>query len=192
VKIDPRKQEELSKGQTNTMNAENHPVDRHQAALQVLDAAHNADPRVCRYGFFSCDDHPFGVGLFHWFSTAAKLLETISDDMVIALAAVDDLEENEDISAELRVLIGSFGKVDELTEAHFEALRPALRGLQDLCWMGTFDELCNSNASWPSELRERFRQGMDEETRSPEIELSAAIAPAEIDDFIEFVRAYGY
>jgi hypothetical protein len=33
---------------------------------------------------------------------------------------------------------------------------------------------------------------MDEETRSPEIELSAAIAPAEIDDFIEFVRAYGY
>ena len=174
------------------MNSEDPSIKRHQAAIQALDAAHNADPRVCGYGFFSCDDHPFGVGMFHWFSTAPKLLETISDDLVIALAAVDDLEENEDISAELRVLIGSFGKVDELTEAHFEALRPALRGLQDLCWMGRFDELCNSNASWPSELRERFRQGMDEETLSPEIELSAAIAPAEINDFIEFVRAYGY
>jgi hypothetical protein len=64
-------------------------------------------------------------------------------------------------------------------------------GYSTIEWWGTFEQLCNSDGAFEAEFRENWR--LDE--REEEVETAVARRPIsleEMEDFIEFLAAYGY
>lgn len=153
---------------------------RRSAALARLEAAHDADPRTHFHGFFSRDDLSGGVGMFHWYASREARLESIAVDLPL-LVDKDDPELTKAIRAAAH-------EPNHLADgALLEALQEQLEGLQELVWIGTFDELCASTSDWPGEVRSEFH-GDEDGPRSPD----RTIRVEERDAFVAFLREFGF
>jgi hypothetical protein len=175
---------------------------RMYAAMNALEAAHSADPRTHSFGIFTSDPHPWGVGMFHWFATRAALAHALAHDFVFALVHDEGNDHSNDaaasdtadaISARVQALMQSFGVNAAIEGENLTKLRAAFRGVQDIGWVGTFEQLCESADPWPSELRESFRgHHSEDESLLGANDLTRAIELSELDDFVEFIEHYGF
>jgi hypothetical protein len=174
------------------MSSDSNETDPQSAAMEVLDASREADPRRCPFGFFSSDPHPWGLGMFHWYPTLDDLFRAIIRDVPAAFI-VTGPQAVAEASARIEAAVAGFPDTQRLGAACSQALREALKAVQCLDWIGTFDDLCSSDHDWARELRERFRDGSDtEEEGGGGRSLDRPIAAEEREEFVGFVREYGY
>ena len=166
----------------NPHNAEN-PADcdaRRTAAIKRLEAANSADPRKHPHGFLSRDDMSGGVSMFHWYASRAARLESIATDLPLLMD-----EDDPELTTAIRNLAAdqahdSDGKL--LTSLHAQ-----LQGLQEMIWIGTFDELRSSTAEWPREVRSEFRSQEEEDADA----MDRPVASDELGAFVDFLQEFG-
>ena len=174
------------------MSSDPNPVDPMSAAIDALDAASRLDPRPSHVGFSSSDFSLSGIGMFHWYPTLDELFRALIHDLPAAFV-VDPPEAVAEASVRIEAAAAGFTGPDRTGPACFDALRTALKGIQRLEWLGTFDDLCTSDHEWALALRERFRDGSDaEEEEGGGRPLDRPIAADEQEEFVGFVREYGY
>lgn len=180
--------------------------DRQTAACKALERAQAADPRRSPFGLYASDDWAGGAGLFHWYPTADALLAAIREDLVHAFFDADD-NEAETVARDAAAVLEGVRDLRELDEALRKRLNELFDGVQELVWVGTFTQLCESDDEWASELRCSFHECTDEDEDEVDGEkggggdgegdgercadLERPIAPSAIVDFIEFLREYG-
>ena len=176
------------------MGSSHEPNDPWHAAIATLERAHQSDPRTSPFGMFLSADHPSGIGMFHWFESELALIEALTRLIPLAFADADDPA----VPARIARLVETaerFAAAERTGPACLAALQVHLRGTSSIDWVGSFEELRASDAAWPADLRERFR---DDEREVNEGELDTAearrapINAEELDDFIEFARRFGH
>lgn len=147
-------------------------------AIELGDAAMNRDPREYPYGYFSGGSFVLdSARVFMWFADVQELIKHIAD----CDPAVHDLDEDESLAFSNHVQ--RIFKVDNaLSSENLELLNAAASSFLCVDWWGTFDELTRGDSEFARELRAEFRE---DESDSP-------IDDAEIDDFIELTRLYGF
>jgi hypothetical protein len=174
------------------MSSDSNETDPQSAAMEVLDASREADPRRCPFGFFSSDPHPWGLGMFHWYPTLDDLFRAIIRDVPAAFI-VTGPQAVAEASARIEAAVAGFPDTQRLGAACSQALREALKGVQCLDWIGTFDDLCSSDHDWAATVRRRFRD--DGEANEDSADTSSTVRPiarSEVEDFIEFVGEFGF
>lgn len=162
--------------------------------MEALERAHGADPRRCPFAFFSRDDFVGGAGMFHWYPTLAALLEALGRDLAYAFFD-DGPDEAATVAGELAAALSGVTDLRDLDESRTQMLRASLTGVQDLQWVGTFTQLCESDDEWVSEVRIEFRECVDEVGDGdvePRLDSARPIACAEVPDFIAFLSEYGF
>jgi len=143
------------------------------------------DPRLAPFGYLGADQ--FGVKLFRWSADASAAFSSYVNDELLA-GLLDDDEDVMDEVSEFHATMKAHGmglgdvvtRLNELTS-----------GYSTIEWWGTFEQLCNSDGAFEAEFRENWR--LDE--REEEVETAVARRPIsleEMEDFIEFLAAYGY
>jgi len=159
--------------------------ERKAQALSVLEAASGADPRDCTLGFFSSDDFQWGIGGFLWFPSDERLFECLAGDLLM----LDDADPTP-VARRVRHALSRFTGERRRSKECFDELRAALKGSQDLAWIGTFDELCTSPGDWPVKVRTAFRELADD--LDPFGDPSGQIERSDVPEFIAFLRDYGH
>ena len=151
-----------------------------------LPDAGDHDPREYPFGYFSRDE--LGVGVFRWFATPEDALRGYATELIQYLYAD---ERGEARREELRSEFASALK-EGTTLADLQTRLNELTGNDSaLDWYGTFQQLLTSQDEFASDIRERFLYDRDEEGDN-EPSAPFAIPEDDIDDFVEYVRAYGY
>lgn len=118
--------------------------------------------------------------MFHWYASPEARLESIAVDLQLLME-----EDDPELTKAIRATADEPNPLADGALA--EALREHLDGLQDLIWIGTFDELCTSGSDWLREVRSEFRS----EDEGPMLQ-DRPIAAEELGEFVEFLREFGF
>jgi hypothetical protein len=160
-------------------------------AINALQFAHEADPRQHRYGMFISEDHPWGIGMFHWFESEAALLHALTRIMPIAMTTLDAADADDLVDRLVQTAEG-FPPSDRLGGACIAQLQVHLRKLACIDWVGSFEDLCASDLERPTDLRQRFREDAVKAEAAAAALQAAPIKPDELEDFVEYIREHGY
>ena len=152
---------------------------RRAAAIKRLEAANLADPRKHPYGFLARDDMSGGTSMFHWYASRAARLESIATDLPLLMD-----EDDPELTISIQKLASD--QAQDLDSELLISLQTQLPGLQEMIWMGTFEELCSSTAEWPREVRSEFRS-QEEDTDAED----RPVTPGELSAFIDFLIEFG-
>jgi hypothetical protein len=155
----------------------------------MLQAAHRLDPRQSPHGFFSCTDQPWGIGMFHWFDSTEQMVHALTNVLPAALMEPAEAQIVDELVAKLSAIVEKHPSDARVDEACVSELRAALRGIQDISWVGTFELLCCSDAEFARRVRADFRA-----SQAPEagMEPERPIDTNEVDMFADFIGGYGY
>jgi len=152
-----------------------------------LDEAGQRNPRDFPFGAFIGDTYPLStVFVFVWFESATGLLDTLAECEPI-LHLEFGTEEYETMLSTLGAIRESARPHDRLTEDLRVEFGAALSKMEaGLRWWGALDELVSGDGEFPRELREAFREYLEDEANP-----DRAISPNDIDEFVEFIVEYG-
>lgn len=153
---------------------------RRAAAIKRLEDANAADPREHPHGFFSRDDMSGGTSMFHWYASRAARLESIATDLPLLMD-----EDDPEVTAAIQSLAAD--QAQDSDGPLLTSLQAQLQGLQEMIWIGTFDELRSSTAEWPREVRSEFRSQEEEDADAPD----RPVASDELGAFVDFLREFG-
>lgn len=161
----------------------------HEQARQALIAANSADPRQAPFGFFSSDDFVGGTGAHQWYPDIEALRRALVHDLPFAFCENDqkqaaDLELDLTTATELITTIEALG-TDGLVE-----LAKSLNGVQQLCWIGTFEELRRGTTHWALRMRSQFFENQELELPDPSA-VDAPISDEHLEEFIDFIANFG-
>lgn len=134
-------------------------------------AANDAPPSVCGSG----------IGIFVWFDNYEGLAQYLTTFVLneCILPQVDTAEH--DHVTELMQALAKLIRRPSPNIEHFKAQYNTLfKGIDQVYWLGTFTELCTSDASWVKDLR---LYTMDSDT---------PVTKENRAQFIEQVAAYGF
>jgi hypothetical protein len=149
-------------------------------ADEVVDA--NArDPREYPFGFFSRDDWPAGVGMFHWAATPPDALLGYAAMVIEHLYAGED-DDKEELR---RFFSRALTEKQTLADLHEELNRRTAR-VSALGWYGTFQDICTSQDDFALDVRERFLEHLEEDEE--EGEPTGVIPEDRMDEFVEFIQ----
>ena len=162
-------------------------VDRANHAFQE---SSSRDPRLFQWGLFAWADAPpacgGGTGAFQWFQTQEELLSHLADFGAAAYMTFDEESQWTEMRDEVRQ-IGAGFSVDRPNT--LLQLNAHLKGLLQVDWIGDWQELCTTNDDFPSKVRSRFRDNWEDDQSA---ESSQPIGSDELNEFCEFVEAYGF
>ena len=149
------------------------------------------DPRQYPHGYFSRDNYAIsGVGSFRWFPTAEGAVRGYATELIQYLYADAD-ERGEAVREQLRTVFARALREGKTLTNLRGQLNEMTGDDSALDWYGTFQQLLTSEAEFASEVRESFLYNQDDEDDS-EPTAPFAIPEGEIDDFVEYIHAYGY
>jgi len=161
----------------------------HEQARQALIAANSADPRQSPFGFFSSDDFVGGAGAHQWYPDIAALRRALVHDLPFAFCE-DDPEAVADLEQDLITATAAMTTIEALGTDGLVELAKSLNGLQQLCWIGTFDELRKGNTDWALRMRSQFRE--NQELDLPETPaVDDPISDEHLEEFIDFLANFG-
>lgn len=168
-------------------------IETKDRAYETLNAAHERDPQTYRFGCLTGDDWAMsGVSIFGWFDAPASLLSTFAECEPYVYIDEED-EEFATVRTALEATIGPLAERTSLPEDLRVELNRIMEGHCQIHWWGTFEDLCRSDGEWEREFRSSFRDSTQEEVGSTTDAVRARpITEAEIDDFVAFIREYGY
>jgi hypothetical protein len=166
---------------------------RQKTAFKALEAAVARSPKRSRFGFFARDDFAGGAGGFHWYGTEAELCQALVRDLAPAFIEDEADADVDQIAEGVEQVLARFPDQMRFSAECCEALCETLRGVQVVEWIGTIQDLCNSELDFARELRESFRELSDMDDEGEAVRLPGRpIASAELEDFIEFIKEYGF
>jgi hypothetical protein len=157
---------------------------RQQAAQEFFEKVFEREVELTDYGFCAYGDAPPAIGggmpFFFWFES--------KDSMIAALRHhglfINPPRSNIDLVARQAELNDALA-TDLATEELRETLNRCLEGASGFTWIGTFDDLCESDSAAAKEVRPNFRDSEDKgEDDSP-------IKPDELPAFVEMIASYG-
>ncbi len=166
------------------MSDERPVYEKHDDLLRTLETARDADPRQARFGVLIGDPWEDGAHQFFWYPTRFALEFALLD----AHAFVDEeaFAEDQDEWREAQFdLDAALREMPELTPDDAEALDDLVNEYFCIIWIGHIDDLINGDDPVAKALREEhhFELGRADD--------SSPLAEAELDAFIELLRAYG-
>ena len=145
------------------------------------------------WGAFSWGDaHPAiggGIGAFQWFSSRDELLNYLSDHAITIWKDFDSEDEWKILQQSLKNILSSpsedkYAVLDEFNEL--------IKGYFQVEWLGTLDELVNSNDDFPKKVRSYFYENSnDDELESVEDECTEEIPANKRTEFSESLEQYG-
>jgi hypothetical protein len=152
-------------------------------AVELGDVAMGRDPRHAPYGWFSGGSFVLdNVRVFMWFETIQQMTEFIMD----VEPFIWDLEGDE-LDAYKTAAKPILDKVilEGLTESARVEFNKAMAATLCVEWWGRFEELAAGETKFSQNMIESFLDSEDEG------EL-VALAPDQIEDFIEHLKVFGY
>lgn len=159
----------------------------------LLEDAIGKVPAKSAFCFFSRDDS--GTGMFFCFKSKKKMLENLDDFFEVIQDILKNEEgegyENninnvEDVIKILQAIINKPTFPVDLTDLNNKIKRVFSILQQDLEYIGSVADLCNSDDEWPREFRKDFR--CYESLFAPE----SPIHESEFDGFSQLISTYGY
>ena len=138
------------------------------------------------WGMFSWGDAPpaigGGIGAFQWFISRENLLAFISDHAVLMWKDFGDKDEFESLRGSLRQAVDELGEDGE----GLDRFNQNVRGLFQIEWIGTFDELATSDSQFAAKVRAYFHETEgDQDSYVPPIEQK------DLAKFSESLEEYG-
>jgi hypothetical protein len=158
-----------------------------ESLIAAFDATISRDPRQFGFGIFSHDDWAGGAGLFSWFDSASELLDAIPTYFP-ALNRDPGEQDFADYRSELAAIRDRARPADELTNHLRMQFNRVMENDSVIKWWGTFNQLRSGRSKFAINMRESFHECYSEEQRP----LSRSIREQELDNFVEFLRGYGY
>ena len=147
-------------------------------AIEIGIKAIERDPRAGPYGYFSGGSFVFDMTrIFMWFDTIEDLVFYISTCEPIARNL-----DNDQISAFKAEVNYIFNDNLELTNDKLLKVNQASKCFLCIDWWGCFNDLLSGNSKFSKHLRSCFRDG----------ESDVPIESDEVDDFIDFMRHFGF
>ncbi len=127
-----------------------------------------------------------GVGAFHWFADLAELITFITDLAPAAYMTFDSEAELLEQCQRLQVIASCF---EMNPEDAITGLNTELKSLCQIDWIGRLEQLRSGNCSFALKVRARFRNDWEDK---PDPVSTNAIAPEELQIFLDFLSEYGF
>ena len=146
------------------------------------------NPAEYPWGLFFWGDAPpacgGGTGCFQWFASLEETLSFISDFSPAMYGTFDEEPEWIKLRDALWAITSRF---EADPGAALTALNQELKGLLQVEWIGTYDNLCNGMEAFPQKIREWYRE-RDEDGPTDE----PPITGREEGEFRERLAEYGF
>ena len=143
------------------------------------------DPRENKFGFFQYGDRAAsqggGVGAFMWFPTEDERQEFLTSCLSIIHSGCNGESEFESQQVLLNDALS-----DSMEDQVPVSYNVAMKGISQVEWIGTFDNLLLSGSSFAQKMRSRFRDECRVETGT-----ASTISAEEIERFMEFLQMAG-
>ena len=156
----------------------------YKTALDLSHEAQALDPReaVCGYyggGSFVLDS----VGAFLWFKTKLAMLESIGEvePAIYEVAEEDRLLYNDRV---IKLLEGV--GLEQLNGDLLNQINEAAKKFLLIGWWGNFEDLTTGESEYAKQVR------MDFHEQTKDLEDDSHIMETEMDDFISFIKEYGF
>ena len=163
-----------------------------EQAQAVVERTIGRDPQKHPWGLFFWGDAPGGigggVGCFQWFDSREELLAFVSDYSPALYCSFEEEDEWIEFRVRLRAIAKSFS--DDSVRG-LEEFNTVLKGLLQIDWIDSFDELCKGEESFCRKVRAWFRDA-DDIDEAEELSSQEAIDLEEVQDFIESLEQYGF
>jgi hypothetical protein len=153
-----------------------------EKAIQLGDNAMNRDPRQATYGMFSGGSFVLdSTRVFMWFEAIQELMYFIknSEPLIFDL----DAEDIKKYEVEINPILEKVYK-DGLTSELKNKINEISSNFMVIEWWGNFSELVDFKTEFSRNIIEKFFDQLDEEPKS--------VSHQHLDDFIEFIKSYGY
>ena len=142
------------------------------------------DPTPECWGMLAYSDAPpmvcgSGVGSFQWFPAEAELVSFIRDYMAWWHPAPSSMEP-EEIAAQVQSIVDA--ESADLPKM-VDGLNEIMRNMWHIEWCGQFRDLCESTDEFPAKIRSSFCEDSD---------LPDAVLQEVMDEFVEYLRSYGF
>jgi len=144
---------------------------------------------VGHYCFYLEDPIPFNPSYFYWYPSLNSLFDALEDDLYAILFTEDDdesislfVEEISQVIAEFRlkrtpIFFELTKRINDIWQEYENS------SLMTLCYIGTYENLCQGSDSFERSLRNKFRHGSQDEGRQK----VSPIKESELEDFNEFL-----
>jgi hypothetical protein len=171
--------------------ASHNPEELSANAFERLSVSAQRDPRLCEWGLFSWGDAPpacgGGVGGFQWFESLAQLLEFITDWSPATYMTFDEEAEWLSQRDRLQTIASQWNRDPAGT---LEKLNAELKGLLQIDWIGSWNDLKAGNEAFSIRVRNAFAEN---QSRSAGISGDGAKQSSQISDdaFVAFLAEYG-
>lgn len=147
-------------------------------AIEIGIKAIERDPRVGPYGYFSGGSFVLDMTrIFMWFDSIEDLIFYIT----ICEPITRNLD-NDQMSAFKEEVSYILNENYELTSENLKKVNEASKYFLCIDWWGCFDDLLTEDSKFPKHLRSCFRED----------ESDLPIESDEVDDFIDFIRHFGF
>jgi hypothetical protein len=160
-----------------------------------IDHPTQRDPRTYPCGAYIADDLPgpfnSGTSFFHWYASWAELADDfrsgsegeylqnhLSHETITALAV------------DLRTLLEGLEVEGRAAPKVLARVNDHLSGFHEIVWLGTFNEICNSDEQFPRQVRAAWRWRAADSEEEPSKD-SSALQGEELDQFVEDLPEYG-
>jgi hypothetical protein len=147
------------------------------------------DPRKHPFGLYFWGDAPpacgGGSGCFQWFESVDAALAYISDFSPALYKTFDDEQEWLSLNQTLREIAKEFTADQQAT---IDAFNIELKGLLQIDWIGSFEDLKSKNSESCSKIRQWFWDEKDEELP---FNGDRHVSDTDADAFILFLENYG-
>ena len=159
-----------------------------------LNESAQRDPRACPWGLFAWGDAPpacgGGVGAFQWFATLEELMEFITDWSAAGYLTFDDEEDWHQQQPRLRSLAKHW---HENPAATLLELNQELKGLLQIDWIGTYQDLKSADDAFGRRIQEAFAEEQAvPESKAVDMTDTAAQHNSETEEaFVAFLATYG-
>jgi hypothetical protein len=153
-----------------------------EKAIQIGDDAMSRDPRKASYGLFSGGSFVLdSCRVFMWFETIQELTYFIknAEPLIFDLDAEDRKKYEDGITPFLEKV-----NKDGLTSELKNQINDIPSGFMTIEWWGSFSELVGRNTEFSRDIVDQFFERLEEESKT--------LTDEHIDDFIEFIKSYGY
>lgn len=150
------------------------------------------DPRDFRYGYLAFGDAPAGIGggtgVFAWFASHAERLDFwVDKELGEYWLSETPRGESDAVKAAIRAAVAEVGGLGA-GDAPVSKANAILSGMIELKWWGELDDLLAGSTEFAIALRSDF---LEEENDGDSV-VPRAIAPGELDEFVEFLRESGF
>lgn len=159
----------------------------------LLEDATGKVPAKSAFCFFSRDDS--GTGMFFCFKSKKNMLENLDGFFEVIQDILKEEEEKdwesninsvEDVRKILKAIINKPAFPVDLSDLYNKIERVFSILQQDLEYIGSVADLCNSEDEGPRKFREFFR------SYDSLIDPESPIHESEFDEFAQFISTYGY